>query len=150
MSTIVLPILVAEDDESDRFILQLAFERAGIRNPLMLVCDGQEAVEYLAGRGRFADHSTYPLPALILLDLKMPRMSGFDVLDWMAVRDEFQDVPAVVLSSSSHESDLRKALALGARDYFVKPHTLSDLVGIVGQIGARWLPATSSHTDGGG
>jgi CheY-like chemotaxis protein len=78
-----LPVLVAEDEESDAVILRLAFQKAHVPHPLVIVHDGQEAVDYLLGKGHYADRILHPIPALILLDLKMPRMSGFDVLAWL-------------------------------------------------------------------
>lgn len=132
-------VLSAEDEESDAFILRLAFQRASIKNRLVIVCDGAEAVNYLSGNGQYADRATHPLPSLLLLDLKMPRMSGFDVLAWLAVRPEFKNLPAVVLSSSSDETDMLKARQMGACDYFVKPHELSQFVKIIQSLRSRWL-----------
>jgi CheY-like chemotaxis protein len=139
MNPALLPILAAEDEESDRFILSLAFERAELANPLITVNDGQEAVDYLAGGAPFGDRVVYPLPALLILDVKMPRMSGFDVLAWLATRSEFKDLPAVMLSSSADDSDIRQAQEKGARDYFVKPHSLSDFVKLLQTLQRRWL-----------
>jgi len=139
------PILAAEDEASDRMILEMAFQRAKSPCPLILVRDGQEAVDYLARKSHDADHADRGLPALIVLDLKMPRMSGFDVLAWLAEQPEFKGIPAVVLSSSADETDVRKARQLGARDYFVKPHSLDELIKIAQQILTRWLNA--SNTD---
>lgn len=139
------PILAAEDEESDRMILKLAFQKAKVSHPLVLVCDGQEAVDYLAGKGPYADRSAHPLPALIVLDLKMPRMNGFDVLAWLAMQAEMKEIPAVVLSSSADESDMEKACRLGAREYFVKPHGFDKLVHIAEEIQSRWL--TESQSD---
>jgi CheY-like chemotaxis protein len=133
------PVLSAEDEESDAIILRLACRKAKLPHPLVIVRDGQEAVNYLAGTGRYAERALHPLPALILLDLKMPRMDGFDVLAWLAARPEFKNLPAVVLSSSSDESDIKKARRLGARDYFIKPHVLNDLVAIVRELEECWL-----------
>ena len=141
MSETPRPILAAEDEESDRLILELVYQRANLPPPLVIVRDGQEAVDYLSGTGRFADRSVYPLPGLLLLDLKMPRMNGFDVLSWLETQPQFKALPAVVLSSSSDDSDIKKARQLGAREYFVKPHKFDDLVKIVHQIHAHWLPA---------
>jgi CheY-like chemotaxis protein len=131
MSTTLLPILAAEDEENDRFILQLAVDRAKLPHALVTVRDGKECVDYLTGVGAFADRSLHPLPALLLLDLKMPRMNGFEVLAWLAARADLKNLPVFVLSSSSDDSDIQKARQLGAWDYFIKPHTLSDLVKIL-------------------
>lgn len=135
------PILAAEDEESDRMILELAFQRAKLPRALVLVRDGQEAIDYLSRNGSYADRSAHPLPALLILDLKMPRMSGFDVLAWLSTQRELKEIPAVVLSSSADESDMSKARRLGARDYFVKPHSLDELIKIVQQMQTRWVAA---------
>ena len=142
MSRAPHPILAAEDEESDRLILELVYQRVNLPPPLVIVRDGQEAVDYLSGTSRFADRSIYPLPGLLVLDLKMPRMNGFDVLSWLATQPQFKALAAVVLSSSSDDSDIKKARQLGAREYFVKPHRFDDLVKIVHQMHAHWLPAT--------
>lgn len=133
------PVLVAEDEDSDAMILRIAFERAGLSNPLVRVSDGQEAVDYLTGIGSFADRATHPLPALLLLDLKMPRMNGMEVLTWLGGRSDFRDLPVVVLSSSPDHTDIQRAKAAGARDYFVKPHRIRELIEILHALRARWL-----------
>jgi CheY-like chemotaxis protein len=133
------PILAAEDEESDALILRLAFQQAQLLHPLVVVRDGQEVVEYLAGRDRYADRSVHPLPALIILDLKMPRLSGFEVLAWLATQPDFRDIPVVVLSSSADESDIRKARELGAREYFVKPHSFDELKNVLQRMDPKAL-----------
>jgi CheY-like chemotaxis protein len=143
MSEKMRPILAAEDEESDRMIMDLAFLKAKLSHPLFIVRDGQEAVDYLTGKGRYADRSAHALPALVVVDLKMPRMNGFDVLAWLAMQPDFKDIPAVVLSASSDESDMAKARQLGAREYFVKPHGFEKLIEIAEQMQARWLTAAS-------
>jgi len=100
----------------------------------VMVHDGQEAVDYFGGKGRYADRSAHPLPALLVLDLKMPRMNGFDVLAWLAKEPDFKHIPVVVLSSSANELDVNKARQLGAREYFVKPHRLEELIKIAHQM----------------
>ena len=137
------PVLLAEDEETDAFILRMAFENAGIVHPLVVLRDGQEAVDYLCGNAPYTDRSVHPLPALLLLDLKMPRMDGFGVLAWLASRQDFKDLPAVVFSSSANDQDISKARQMGARDYFVKPHSLSDYAKIVQMIHSRWLTIAS-------
>jgi CheY-like chemotaxis protein len=144
MSKELRPILAAEDEESDRMIMELAFQRANLSHPLVIVHNGAEAVDYLSGKGKYADRSAHPLPALVVLDLKMPRMNGFDVLAWLATQPEFRELPAVVLSSSADEADMNKARQLGARDYFVKPHSMDTLIEIAQQMQARWLTAATS------
>jgi CheY-like chemotaxis protein len=131
------PILAAEDEEADRLILELAFEEAKLPNRLIIVHNGKEVVDYLTGRPPYTDRAAYPLPALLLSDLKMPHMDGFDILEWLATRSEFKNLPVVIITSSSHEGDMEKARQLGARDFFVKPHTLSEYVCILHKLHLR-------------
>jgi CheY-like chemotaxis protein len=144
MSVTFRPILAAEDEENDRFILKLAFDQAKLSHPLVTVRDGQECVDYLSGAAVYADRAIHPLPALLLLDLKMPRMHGFEVLEWVVTQPQFKNLPVFVLSSSSDDSDIQKARQLGAWDYFIKPHTLSDLVSILQRLQKHCLSAAST------
>jgi len=139
MSAVQPLVLAAEDEETDAMILRMAFERAALTSPLVVVRDGQEAIDYLLGQGPYADRAAHPLPALLLLDLKMPRMNGFDVLGWLASRPKLNYLPAVVLSSSSDSDDIRRAKAAGARDYFVKPHSLTGYAEILRTLHSRWV-----------
>lgn len=143
----LLPVLAAEDEETDGYLLRLAFERARLGCPLVVVRDGQEAVDYLSGDGQYCDRAAHPLPGLLLLDLKMPRLTGFDVLAWLAMRPEFRDLPVVVLSSSSDQSDMEKATAMGARDYIVKPHRFSEFVKVVQSVYNRWLGGAARQSE---
>ncbi|HTA31270.1 MAG TPA: response regulator [Candidatus Cybelea sp.] len=129
-------MLAAEDEESDAVLLQLAFSRAGLSNLLVIVQDGQEVIEYLSRYLPSARSDSDPLPSLLLLDLKMPRMTGFDVLTWLRDKPQFKDLPVVVLSSSSHESDIQRARELGAWDYHIKPHGLHQFVQLIKQLTA--------------
>jgi CheY-like chemotaxis protein len=132
-------VLAAEDEETDRFLLRTAFQRAGVSYPLVLVNDGQEAVEFLTAAAQQQAGNAGALPRLLLLDIKMPRMNGLEVLYWLAERPEFKSVPALILSSSSQDADMQMARQLGARDYLVKPFGLPALVRLVQDINARWL-----------
>jgi CheY-like chemotaxis protein len=132
-------IVAAEDEESDRFILNLAFQRAKLPQRLVMVRNGRECVDYLGGLAPYDDRVLNPVPVLLLLDLKMPVMDGFEVLTWLATQPDLKHLPAIVFSSSSYDSDIEKAQQLGARDYFVKPLDLSDLVGILQNIQSKWL-----------
>ncbi len=133
------PILVADDDENDVFFLRRAMQRAGLANPLFVSHDGQEAIDYLDGAPPFNNRAQYPLPGLLLLDLKMPRVNGFDVLSWLARRPDLKHIPVVVLSSSSHEEDLQRAKDLGAHDFRTKPSDFQHLVDLVRDVQRRWL-----------
>jgi CheY-like chemotaxis protein len=132
-------ILVAEDDENDIFLMTRAFERAGIPNPLFVVRNGQEAVDYLSGAGDYAQRDKFPLPGLMLLDLKMPWMDGFDVLKWLRAHPAFDTLPVVVLTSSKLQNDVDKSRQLGVYDYRVKPHGFDDLVRLLDDVRKCWL-----------
>jgi CheY-like chemotaxis protein len=114
-------ILLAEDDENDVFFMRRALQKAEIEYPLQMVTDGQQAVDYLSGEGQFGDREQFPLPSIILLDLKMPFLDGFEVLSWIGSQPALKHIPVVVLTSSAEERDRRKAEELGAKAYFVKP-----------------------------
>lgn len=124
-------------------MFQLALGRTRLDLTLSVAADGQEAIDYLSGQSHCADRAKFPLPDLLVLDLKMPRMSGFDVLRWLASRPDLSHIPAVVLSSSSYEEDLHEARGLGAAEYYVKPSSTSELVKLVKVIANRWLTAAS-------
>ena len=134
-----IPILLAEDDRNDVLLMRRAFEQAGIPNPLFVVHTGQEAVDYLGGEGDFAQREKYPLPGLMLLDLKMPWMDGFDVLRWLRRHRQFDTLPVVVLTSSKLQSDIDKSRAMGVYDYRVKPHEFEDLVRLLDDVRKCWL-----------
>src|SRR5687768_4667513 len=99
-------IMLAEDDENDIALFKRAFKQADIKNPLQIVRDGEEAIAYLAGEGKFADRAEYPLPALLLLDLKMPRKSGFQVLQWVRQHPTLKTLRVLVLTTSSDMRDV--------------------------------------------
>lgn len=132
-------ILLAEDDENDIFLMRRAFDRTDIPNPLQLVRNGQEAIDYLSGAGRFADRAAFPLPGLMLLDLKMPWLDGFDVLKWVRARPHLASLPVVVLTSSRLQADVDKCRQFGVHDYRVKPHVFEDLVKMLKDVRHCWL-----------
>lgn len=115
-------ILLVEDDSNDVLLLQRAFRRAGLTHALQVVSDGDQAVAYLGGDGQFADRTKHPLPALILLDLKLPRRSGLEVLEWLRNQPpEIKSLPVIVLTSSRLSEDVDRAYGLGANSYMAKP-----------------------------
>ncbi len=137
------PVLLAEDDEHDVFFMRHAFEKAGIQNQLIVVPNGQEAIRYLEGSGIYRDRVQFPEPGLLLLDLKMPVINGFEVLDWIRQQDHWRDhLGVIVLSSSAQDSDKRKAFELGAHEYLVKP-SLNELVDLMRDVQRRWLQVAS-------
>ncbi len=134
-----VPILLAEDDENDVFLMRRALERAGVPNPLFVVRNGQEAIDYLAGKGQFADRHQFPVPGLMLLDLKMPWMDGFDVLKWLRGQRQYDKFPVVVLTSSKLQADVDQSRDLGVYDYRVKPQSFDDLVRLLDDVRKCWL-----------
>jgi CheY-like chemotaxis protein len=114
-------ILLAEDREDDVLLIRKVFERAGLDNPLQVVHDGEQAIEYLAGAGKFSNRAEYALPWLILLDLKMPKVDGFEVLRWVRQQPGLSSTILVVLTSSEQLRDVNLAYQLGANSFLVKP-----------------------------
>lgn len=127
-------ILIAEDDENDVFLIRRAFHQAQFENPLHVVSNGEEAIAYLKGDEPFADREKYPTPSLVLLDLKMPRKNGFEVLSWIRQHPEFNALAVVVLTSSQESSDINQAYALGANSYLVKPANFLSLVDMINRL----------------
>src|ERR1700742_3362552 len=120
-------ILLVEDDENDAMLLRMAFEKNGITNPVQWVKDGMEAVTYLNGQGTYADRIKYPFPEVLLLDLKMPRMTGLELLAWIGEHPEFKIIPTIIMTSSRQELDIEHAYRLGANTYMTKPISFDEL-----------------------
>jgi CheY-like chemotaxis protein len=133
------PILQVEDDENDILFLQHAFAQAAITNPLQLAKNGQEAIDYLSGAGKFADRLEYPVPGLVLLDLKLPRISGLEVLHWLRHSSKLPRMPVIVFSSSAHRQDVETAYAAGANSFLVKPSSLEKRIELARLIKGYWL-----------
>ena len=132
-------ILLVEDNEDDVFLMKRSLKAAGIVNPLYVVDDGQQAVDYLSGAGNYADRDNYPLPALVFLDLKLPLKSGLEVLAWIRQQPEFENLVVLVLTSSNEPSDLKRAYGLGANSYLVKPPTATQLLDLAKAFKWYWL-----------
>lgn len=132
-------ILLVEDDSDQVVLLRRAMARANLVNPLKVVGDGEEAVRYLSGQGEYADRRRHPMPSLVLLDLRLPRKSGLEVLEWMRSRPELSRVPVIVLTASPLSGDRERASALGAHSYLVKPVDLNGLFQMVRSLGVYWM-----------
>ncbi len=137
--TKTFPILLAEDCEDDVFFLQRAFEAAEIRNPLHVVTDGQEAIDYLSGAGKFADRMKYPLPHLVILDLNMPRLGGADVLKWIRRHQQLRCLPVIIFSSSMQPSDVDHCYGLGANSFVVKPSSVEQRTEFARHLKGYWM-----------
>lgn len=132
-------ILVVEDREEDVFFLRRAFTSAGLHPSLVNVRDGEEAIKYLAQQPPYDDTAVYPVPDVVVLDLKMPKRDGFEVLQWLRDQNHLKPAPVVVLTSSNREEDRKRAKDLGARSYYTKSIDFTKLVGVAKDINRRWL-----------
>ncbi|MDI3290833.1 response regulator [Polyangium sp. 15x6] len=139
MNVADIGVLVVEDDTTDVLMIRRAFKKAQLVNPLRIVDNGDTAVDYLSGRPPYDDRATHPLPALILLDLKLPRRSGLEVLEWLRQQPGLKRLPVVVLTSSMENTDMRKAYDLGCNSYLVKPVSFEGLLDAVKALGVYWL-----------
>lgn len=132
------PILLIEDNPDDAELIKVALTRAGIGSPVEWLDNGEAALAYLQGTGAFADRDEYPLPSLILLDLKLARSSGFAVLKWQKLHPDLKKVPTIVLTASMDPQDIDKAYALGAESYLVKPKDFDGLVELLRVKATYW------------
>ena len=133
-------ILLAEDDENDVFFMRRALQKSKADFALQLARDGQQAVDYLSGQEVFNNREEHPLPTVVLLDLKMPFLDGFEVLMWIRSQPSLNGIPVAVLTSSAEERDRRRATELGARAYFVKPpkpETIQEIVRLIEEPGEK-------------
>ena len=133
------PILYAEDEQDDVFFLKRAFTQAGIAHPLVVVPDGQRAIDYCCGAGDYADRDQHPLPCLLLLDLNMPQKSGLEVLKWVRNDPQISTLPIIVLTSSLQDADIHRAYVQGANAYVVKPSNPDELLFMAKTIKDFWL-----------
>ena len=131
-------ILQIEDDPNEVFFLQRAMKKAGVANPVQVASDGQQAIDYLKGAGKFADREKFPVPCLVLLDLKLPYVMGLEVLRW--IREQPGTAfPVVMLSASAEAADIATAYRLGANAFLTKPSEASKLVDMAKAIKDFWL-----------
>jgi CheY-like chemotaxis protein len=132
-------ILLVEDSEDDVWLISRAFTKAGSSNRLESVRDGQEAMDYLAGKDAFGDREKHPLPWLVVLDLRMPRVDGFEVLKWIRALPALSSLVVVVLTSSELARDVDEAYRSGANSVLVKPLDFDDMVKVAKWIEDYWL-----------
>jgi CheY-like chemotaxis protein len=132
-------ILLAEDNADHVLLIQRAFRMSGLVNPLHVVNDGAQAIAYLKGEGEYANRAEYPLPCLLLLDLKMPNKNGFEVLEWIRSEPAFAALRVVVLTTSGESQDINRAYQLGANSFLTKPVDFRDFVQLTSAIKGYWL-----------
>jgi CheY-like chemotaxis protein len=132
-------VLLVEDFDNDVILLQRFWRLEEVGNPLEIVADGQQALDYLAGRREFANRTEHPVPRLVLLDLKLPLVGGLEILKWMRSQPELQNLPVLVISTSGLRRDVDEAYRLGTNGFVVKPSKVADLRQLVRWIRDFWL-----------
>jgi DNA-binding response OmpR family regulator len=132
-------LLHVEDDPNDVLLLQRAFRKANAAITIQAVTDGDKAVAYLSGADEYSDREKYPLPAVVLLDLKMPRKSGLEVLQWVRSNEKVRRLIVIIFTSSKHDEDVNKAYDIGANSYLVKPVGFDMLVDVAKMIQQYWI-----------
>lgn len=132
------PILLVDDNPDDVELMLLAFRRAKVSNPVHVAQDGEAAIRYFRGEGDYADRTRFPLPFLVLLDVKLPGRNGIEVLQWIRANHD-QGVVVVMLSSSAQPRDVLQAAKSHCNSYLVKPDSLQELVSLAGLIKAYWI-----------
>jgi CheY-like chemotaxis protein len=132
-------VLLVEDDDDALALFKRAFDQAGLMNELRVARAGDEAMEYLKGEGKFANRRKYPFPALVLLDLNMPRVSGFEVLQWARSHEETRDLRIIVLTTSEDLGDLKRAYELGSNSFITKSHDTQEFVRQLRDLKTHWL-----------
>jgi CheY-like chemotaxis protein len=133
-----LNVLLVDDDPNHALLVRFGFQKLGLGNSLHVVDSGESAIQYLSGQARFHDRKLFPLPNMILTDLKMPAIDGFEFLIWLRAHPQWAEVPTVVMSSSDESNDVRKAYALGANSFVVKPAELGELTRLIEVILKYW------------
>jgi CheY-like chemotaxis protein len=132
-------ILLAEDDPNDVTLIERAFRSSKLINPIQVVGDGEQVVDYLSGRPPYDDRERYPQPVLLLLDLDLPRKSGAEVLGWLREQGPLSRMPVVILTASKEHADINRAYDLGANSYLVKPVQFGALVDMVNKLNLYWM-----------
>ena len=139
-------ILLVEDRQDDILLVRRAFRKAGVRNPIEAVPDGEEAMAYLLGIGQYADRARFPFPSLVLLDLKMMKMNGFETLRWIRSLPAFKSLRVIVLTSSEDIFDVNKAYELGANSFLVKPFEFEEFTALARTLAKFWFELDRSST----
>lgn len=139
MSAASTSVLLVDDNPDDVLLIRRAFHKANLLHPIHVAADGDEAVAYLSGQGGFADRSQHPLPVLVLLDLKLPKRSGHEVLEWLRAQEGLRRIPVAILTSSQEPVDVKRAYDLGANAYLLKPLEFEALIELVKATTLFWF-----------
>lgn len=140
-------VLFADDDPNDRYLMLQAWKEAGIKHRIVEVDDGEEVIAYLSGTGKFSDRTRYPAPCLAILDLNMPRKSGFETLQWIRHSQAWSLLPVLILSASAHPREVTVAYQMGAYAYLTKPSRAAELIDLVTAINTFWLRFAEAPPD---
>ena len=132
------PILLAEDDSTHVLLVRRFLSKGGLVNPVHVLDDGDEAIAYLRGQGRYADRDQHPLPAAVITDLYLRRGNGLDILRAIREDDDLKGIPVVVMSGSTEDKNIVEVHRLGAAAYLMKPIAFSAMVGVFHQLGLPW------------
>jgi CheY-like chemotaxis protein len=142
-----ITILMAEDDPDDRLMTRDAFAECRLHNPLQFVEDGEQLMDYLRRRGRYADEAAFPMPGLVLLDLNMPRKDGREALREIKADPELRKIPVVILTTSRAEEDVARSYRDGANSFITKPVSFGALIEVVQALGKYWLQIVDLPAD---
>jgi len=145
----VATVLYVEDDEQDILVMQHAWERAGLPNPLVIVKNGQECIDYLGGTGQYVNRAVFPMPHLVLLDLNLPKVPGLDLLRWIRAQNATRTLRLVVFSVLDRPYELEQARQLGANAYWVKPSDIPHFDEMIASVRRLWLDETPSAVGSG-
>ncbi len=141
-------VLYVEDEENDRILMRLAFQKAGLEPALRMVNHGQAAIDYVAGAGVYGEREKYPLPAVVLLDLNLPEVHGFEVLKWIRAQPAHSGLPVVVFTSSAREEDRHRAELLGTNDFVQKPVMAGGFQDVARRLHEEWLRGKLKAVEG--
>jgi CheY-like chemotaxis protein len=131
-------ILIAEDTEDDAVIVRRSLKDAGVKNPIITVDDGDKVIAYLKGEDEYADRKKFPIPSVLLLDLKMRKVSGFQVLEWLGKKQRYKKILTVVLSGHQDLENIRLAYQLGASSFLTKPCQVEDVKNLIRAYSTYW------------
>jgi len=143
-------IMVVEDDPNDQFLIEQAFRKIGVEDPIQIVGNGAEAIAYMMGEGKYSNRQKYAYPTFIITDLKMPNGDGFSVLEFLKGNPQWKVIPTIVLSASADLDDIKKSYMLGASSYHVKPQSPEELRNQLKVINAYWMTCQVPEVDSSG
>jgi CheY-like chemotaxis protein len=143
-------VLIVDDDENDQMLIETAFRKVGVTCPVLAVGDGEQAIAYLKGQRQYADRKKFPHPTFLTVDLKMPKVNGFELLGFLKKNPNLQVIPTIVFTSSSDTNDVTNAFLLGANAYHVKPQTFKEMCDQLKIMHDYWITCETPELDASG